>query len=45
MFFVSEIVPIKPNNCKITRASLTKLGERLVKKFQLDPGDAMHFRF
>jgi hypothetical protein len=36
--FYSEIIPAKPSSNKVTQASLTKLGERIVKKFNLDPG-------
>jgi hypothetical protein len=36
--FSSEIIPAKPSSNKVTQASLTKLGERIVKKFNLNPG-------
>ena len=36
--FYSEIIPAKPSSNKVTQASLTKLGERIVKKFNLNPG-------
>ncbi|CAB3998303.1 exonuclease mut-7 homolog, partial [Paramuricea clavata] len=35
----SEIIPAKPSSNKVTQASLTKLGERIVKKFNLNPDD------
>ncbi|XP_028395062.1 exonuclease mut-7 homolog [Dendronephthya gigantea] len=35
----SEIIPSKPSSNKVTQASLTKLGERIVKKFTLNPED------
>ena len=37
----SEIIPAKPTSNKVTQASLTKLGERIVKKFNLNPGTAL----